>query len=246
MGNYLAVDIGNTLQKAAVFSPDGTIIELKEEPNLPLKTVADLVSMFQVSAAIVSSVGVKRDDITTFLSGATQLIQFTHQTPLPIQIDYKTPSTLGLDRIANAVAAHSQFPNNHTLSIQAGTCLVIDFVTSDGRYLGGSISPGLEMRLEALKHFTQRLPKVEKSNVDFYIGTTTEESILSGVMNGLSDEINGAILRYSRDFNDLQVILTGGNKDDLQNSIKYSIFAASNFVLAGLYKILIHNVESQP
>lgn len=246
MSNYLAVDIGNTLQKAALFSPDGTIIELKEEPNLPLETVADWVSTFDISAAIASSVGEKRDDITHFLSGATQLVQFSHSTPLPIQIDYKTPDTLGLDRIANAVAAHAQFPHNHTLSIQAGTCLVLDFVTRDGRYLGGSISPGLEMRLRALQHFTQRLPKVEKSAIDFYIGGTTEESILSGVINGLSDEINGAILRYSKDFNDLKVILTGGNQEDLQNSIKYSIFAASNFVLIGLYKILIHNVKGLP
>ncbi|MCQ2279736.1 MAG: type III pantothenate kinase [Bacteroidales bacterium] len=243
MSNYLAVDIGNTLQKAAVFSTDGRIIELKEEPNLPLETVADMVSTFNIRAAIISNVGEKRDDITSYLSDHSQLVQFSHNTPLPIQIDYATPGTLGLDRIANAVAAHTQFPHNHTLSIQAGTCLVIDFVTEDGRYLGGSISPGLEMRMKALQHFTQRLPKVEKRQISIYIGSTTEESILAGVINGLSDEINGAIHRYSMDFDNLKVILTGGNKEDLQNSIKYSIFAASNFVLIGLYKILIYNVK---
>lgn len=243
MSNYLAVDIGNTLQKVAVFSTDGRIIELKEEPDLPLEIVADWVSTFNIRAAIVSNVGEKRDDITNYLSERTKLVQFTHNTPLPIQINYATPNTLGLDRIANAVAAHTQFPHNHTLSIQAGTCLVIDFVTRDGHYMGGSISPGLEMRLKALQHFTQRLPKVEKRPISHYIGQTTEESILTGVINGMSDEINGAIHRYSLDFHNLKIILTGGNKEDLRNSIKYNIFAASNFVLIGLYKILIHNVK---
>ena len=169
---------------------------------------------------------------------------FSHKTSLPICIKYKTPETLGLDRIANAVAANALFPNENVLSIQAGTCLVMDFVTKDAEYLGGSIAPDLEMRFSALHHFTKRLPLVKKQKINYFIGKTTEESIRSGVLNGIADEINGAIERYREQFGELKIILTGGNKNDLENSIKSTIFAAPNLVLNGLHKILTFNAKA--
>ena len=240
---YLAIDIGNTRQKAAVFTSNGDIITLINEPSLSLETTADLVSKYQIDSSILSNVGQQREDLSDHLSRHTNFVQFSHATPLPIKIEYETPDTLGLDRIANAVAAHAQFPDSAALSIQAGTCLVMDFITADGRYWGGSISPGLEMRFKALAQFTHQLPFVKTQIPSDFIGKSTESSISSGVFNGFIDEINGTISRYEERFGDIKIILTGGNREEVFNSIKFTIFATSNFVLQGLFKILIFNEQ---
>ena len=243
MTNYLAIDIGNTLQKAAVFSEDGKLLVFCEKERL---TESDLRSVMEgngVGHSILSSVGEAADDLKSFLQETTNLLVFNHKTPLPIRIQYETPETLGLDRIANAVAANALFPNENVLSIQAGTCLVMDFVTKEAEYLGGSIAPGLEMRFSALHHFTKRLPLVGKEGERPLVGASTETSIRSGVFNGICNEIDGAIEQYRNRFGEVKVILTGGNKNDLEKSIKNAIFAAPNSVLYGLYKILIFNVE---
>lgn len=241
---YIAIDIGNTLQKAAVFPDDGEkLLTTITEQQLSTAQISQLLNEFPVTHSILSSVGSERSDIRQLVAERTLLTDFTHTTPLPIQIDYQSPETLGLDRIASAVAAHALFPSENVLAIQAGTCLVTDFVTADGHYLGGSISPGLDMRLSALHHFTQRLPLIKRHTIETLVGRNTEESILTGVTHGMEDEINGIIERYQQHYKTLQVVFTGGNKDDLQNSIKFPIFAASNLVLLGLCKILTFNAE---
>ena len=243
MKNSLAIDIGNTLQKAAVFSGDGKILFSCEKKQLAIEELSPILERFSVVNSILSSVGDEAKELTDFLKEKNNLLIFSYKTPLPIRLCYETPETLGLDRIANAVAANALFPNENVLSIQAGTCMVMDFVTKDAEYLGGSIAPGLEMRFEALHHFTKRLPRVKKQEIDYFVGKTTEESIRSGVINGIADEINGAIGRYQERFGELKIILTGGNKNDLEKRIKSAIFAAPNIVLYGLYKILAFNVE---
>ena len=243
MNNSLAIDIGNTLQKAAVFSEDGKMLFLCEKERLTTEALSSILEEYSVGHSILSSVGEAAEELSGFLQKETAMLVFSHRTPLPIRIKYETPETLGLDRIANAVAANALFPNKNVLSIQAGTCLVMDFMTKDAEYTGGSISPGLEMRFEALHHFTRRLPRVKKQDIGYFIGKTTEESIRSGVINGIADEINGAIARYREQFGELQIVLTGGDKNDLEKRIKSTIFAAPNMVLYGLYKILAFNVE---
>lgn len=243
MKNCLTIDIGNTLQKAAVYSEDGTMLFFCEKKRLTVDDISSIIEKNDTGQSILSSVGETAGDLKSFLKENTDLLVFSHNTPLPIHIKYETPETLGLDRIANAVAANALFPRENVLSIQAGTCLVMDFVTKDAEYLGGSISPGLGMRFSSLHHFTERLPLVGNQKINYYIGKTTEESIRSGVINGISDEINGAIERYREQFGGIRIILTGGNKNDLENSIKSTIFAAPNLVLYGLYKILTFNAE---
>ncbi|MBO4646240.1 MAG: type III pantothenate kinase [Bacteroidales bacterium] len=240
---YLAIDIGNTLQKAAVFTSEGDMAFYLEEKILPEDKIFHLIQNHNISNAILASVGEETDHWETALYNRCRVLHFTHTTPLPIRIQYEHPTTLGLDRMAAAVGAHAIFPNENVLVIQAGTCLVQDFITADGTYLGGAISPGLEMRLEALHHFTHRLPRIEKQQIDYFIGRSTEQSILSGVIHGLADEINSSIERYTHHFGKLKIILTGGNKNDLEKSIKNTIFAAPNLVLKGLYNILIFNAK---
>ena len=214
-----------------------------EKERISESDLHSLIEKYAIGHSVLSSVGEAADDLKAFLQETTNLLVFNHETSLPIRLCYETPETLGLDRIANAVAANALFPNENVLSIQVGTCLVMDFVTKEAEYLGGSIAPGLDMRFSALRHFTKRLPLVGKEGERPLVGASTETSIRSGVFNGICNEIDGAIEQYRKRFGEVKVILTGGNKNDLENSIKNTIFAAPNSVLYGLYKILIFNVE---
>ena len=229
----LVIDIGNTLRKVAVFS----------EKQLTIPFFEHLFEEYGIRRAIVSSVGEGDEEALDWLDHNTRLVRFTHDCRLPITLKYATPETLGTDRIANAVGANALYPSENVLSIMAGTCLVADFVNADGEYLGGSIAPGLRMRFHALEHFTARLPLVEPENIDFLIGDTTQNSILSGVMNGMAAEIDGLIDQYSLLFSPLKVIFSGGDAEILLHSVKKRIFAAQNPILFGLLKILKLNAS---
>lgn len=239
----LIIDIGNTLHKLAVFDENGTILRIYHENKLSTAFLETVFSQYPIRQAIISSVGKDDDNVLHWLDTHTQLIRFSHLCRLPIKMGYGSPDTLGTDRIANAVGANALYPNQNVLSLMAGTCLVADFVNEKNEYLGGSISPGLRMRFQALSHFTARLPLIEPENIDFLTGDTTKNSILSGVMHGMAHEINGIIRQYSAQYKRLKVILSGGDAQMLQNSIKKRIFAAQNPILLGLYKILKLNAS---
>jgi type III pantothenate kinase len=148
-----------------------------------------------------------------------------------------------MDRIAGVCGAIQLFPGSNNLVIDAGTCITYDFVDEMAQYHGGGISPGLNMRFKAVHTFTAKLPLVSaKAGVDL-IGTTTETSIQSGVINGLLSEIEGTIGRYAVKFPGLKVILCGGDAGFFENQLKATIFAVPDLVLFGLNSILIHNVN---
>lgn len=238
----LVIDIGNTLQKIAIFNRSGEMVSLFKETNTGIRFFEHLFRDFKIERTIVSSVGHFDESAAEWLENHSHLLFFTKNCKLPITIEYQTPETLGTDRIAAAVGANSLFEGYNVLSIMAGTCLVTDFVRKDGVYLGGSISPGMEMRFKALSEHTARLPKVSPAHADFLAGNTTEKSIISGVINGMAFEINGFIDEYSMKYEDLKVVLSGGDAQMLHNYVKKSIFAAQNPTLVGLHKILELNV----
>ena len=162
-------------------------------------------------------------------------------TKVPFKNLYSSPTTLGIDRIALAAAAVSLYPQKNTLIIDAGTCITYDFVNLKSEYLGGAISPGIDIRYQSLHHYTSKLPKLIKSEAHNLIGTSTSEAIHSGVINGVIHEIEGVIRQYELDFHDLTIVLTGGDTKFLFKQLKNSIFANQNFLLHGLNKILTFN-----
>ena len=172
------------------------------------------------------------------MSETAPLVILDENTPLPIKNLYETPATLGKDRLAAAVGARAIFPGKNVLSIDAGTCITYDFLTKDGEYLGGSISPGIRMRFRAMHAFTGRLPLVEPEDFTGLIGKTTAESLLSGVINGVCEEIKGLIARYNEQYEDLTAVITGGDHEYLHNKLKINIFAVPDLVLPGLNEIL--------
>lgn len=240
---FLVIDIGNTWQKAAIFNTKGELADLYQSRLLTPEELQSLLARHTVQAAIISSVGNAHPQLSEWLAGQVHTLTFSTQLRLPLTIGYHTPETLGTDRIAAAIGANALYADTPVLVIQAGTCLVTDFVSRDNEYLGGSISPGLRMRGAALPHFTAHLPMIEPRQPVPLTGQTTEESILSGTVNGFLFEIEGFIQRYQAQYPDLITLLTGGDAPLLSGMIKNRIFAAQNLVLLGLFKTLILNVS---
>ena len=240
---YLIIDIGNTLHKAAIFSETEELVELQKFRQLTPIRIEQLFAKHNISHAILSSVGKHNISVEECIRQHCPLVVLSAATPLPFTLRYLTPGSLGPDRIANAAGAYRMYPGQNVLSIQLGTCLVCDFINDKKEYLGGSIAPGIDMRFKALKHYTRKLPVVTKRMPEQWIGNNTENSILCGVMNGIICEIEGIITEYSQRYKALKVLLTGGDAELLQNSIKFPIFATSNIVLSGLYEILRFNVD---
>jgi type III pantothenate kinase len=191
----------------------------------------------------VSSVKGDVDSILNISVATNKKIELKSNTPLPLKIQYATPLTLGVDRIADACGAFQLFPNQNNLIIDLGTCINYEFMDSDNNYWGGAISPGVNMRFKSMNTFTAQLPLVEAIGYPELIGNSTISCLQSGVMNGILEEMKGIISRLKSKYPELRVILTGGDYRFFENQLKDSIFAAPELVLVGLNRILIHNAS---
>jgi type III pantothenate kinase len=238
---YLVLDLGNTNQKLALFE-EGNLLWVKLEKRITIKLLRDIYRQHpQIKACILSAVINVPATIQSFLEKHFRFFLLDAMTPLPIKNLYHSKESLGKDRLAAAVAGHTQFPEHPVLIINAGTALTFDFVTLKGEYTGGSISPGMQMRFRALHTFTKQLPLLSFTETDFLTGTNTEKSVLSGVINGLTAEIEGMITSYQEKYPDIKVILSGGDLNYFVNRLKISIFALPNIVIYGLQQILSFN-----
>ncbi|MFI1770450.1 type III pantothenate kinase [Thalassobellus citreus] len=241
----LIIDVGNSFVKLAVFNKN----ELKFKEVVEIEVILEHIiaikkDFHNLKYAIISSVGKLKTEDVKVINKLFELLILDFKTKLPFTNLYKTPKTLGVDRIALACASISQCPENNVLVIDAGTCITYDFINAENEYLGGSISPGLNMRYKALNDLTANLPLLDLDIPKDIIGSSTEESIHSGVVNGVLFEIDGAIQKYKLKYPDLTVILTGGDANFLSKQLKSSIFANSNFLLEGLNFILQFNTNS--
>lgn len=240
----LIIDIGNSRAKLAVFENNKI---LKTEVCLKDKLIAQqylLRKEFpEINDGILANVAKPEKSFKEALQGLNgKKIELCADTPVPFANKYSSPATLGLDRIALAAAAISNKPGENVLVIDAGTCVTYDIVTGEKEYLGGAISPGLNMRYRALNDFTANLPNLRGDYEDFIdIGRNTIQSLRLGVRQGLIYEIDGFIDQFQKRYNNLTVILTGGDSQILSKSLKNSIFVAENFLLTGLNCILEFN-----
>lgn len=240
----LVIDFGNTLKKIAIFEGNELIkFFVYKKFNLShLKKIAEKYS--DINSAIISSVVDYPLNIDDYLKENFYFIHLDQKTLLPVCNKYKSPSTLGYDRIAAVVAATKKFPDKNILVINAGSCITFDFINMGMEYLGGSIAPGIMQRLKALNSFTDKLPLVKPKKIKFLIGENTQQSILSGVINGVIAEIDGIIDLYKDTYKNLTIIMSGGDYKYFDKRLKNNIFAFSNIVMLGLNIILDFN-ESQ-
>ncbi|WP_073178846.1 type III pantothenate kinase [Flagellimonas flava] len=238
----LVIDIGNTLVKYAVFENGSIVFDQSSESGLFLSKVKELFERFpKIDQALLSSVGKLEHKERDIVSLFCRVHVLSPESRVPFKNSYATPQTLGMDRVALATAAFYHNPRGNTLVIDAGTCITYDMVNNYGEYVGGAISPGIRMRYKAMNDQTAGLPLLEPSELLDFIGNSTETSMHSGVINGVSQEIDGVIDQYRSRFQHLTVILTGGDFHFFAKRLKNTIFANSKFLLEGLNYLLEYN-----
>ena len=245
MAQQLIIDIGNSSAKAAVFEGETLIEEHRvKHEELPALLAAKAEDR-HITRAIVSTVTPLGKDTEQAIKALPYpCLMMSATLKMPFKIAYKTPETLGADRLAAVAEACLQSPGNDLLVIDMGTAITYDLVTADGTYHGGNISPGIGMRFKALNHFTGKLPLVNKEGRRTPIGDTTETAIREGVLQGVSYEIEGYIQTYKSKYPNLLVFLTGGGSFLLDNRTKSRTFADGLLVLKGLNRILTLNNEN--
>ncbi len=236
----LVVDIGNTLTKLALVD-NNTVVALQKYNNLNWSMLEGIVGKNKVHRAIVSAVGAYSDEVFDKLRKEIPVLFFTSETPIPLKNCYTTPKTLGVDRLAAAVGVNELYPNTNVLCIDSGTAITYDFVSKNGEYIGGAISPGISLRFKSLSHFTSKLPEVEFRNEYPMVGDSTETSILAGVLNGVVNEVDGYISAIKENHPDLVVVFTGGDSFFFEKKLKNSIFVHPNILILGLNRILNYN-----
>lgn len=245
----LALDLGNTALKYGVFTTAG----LQQSGTLAAPDeLTELWQRYQPEHAILASVASEAEAqpwLHALRDHLTQILPLRPGfTPVPLQNAYATSQTLGADRLAGAVGVGYLRPGQPTLVLDAGTALKLDLV-ADNTYYGGSIAPGLRLRLRALHAFTGRLPLLELPETDApvqLIGDSTASSLLSGVLNGAAAEVNGLVAEYRRRYPGLGLVLTGGDATHLRLRLAADlgfIFVVPELVLIGLDRILRHNVD---
>jgi len=238
----LIIDIGNTLTKIAFFD-NNQLSHIEQTEKLNKSNLLQLINKFpQTDSAILSAVKNYSSKVNDLLKKKFKnFIEISEKTSLPIINRYKSPKTLGYDRLASAIGAEAMFPGHNLLVIDAGTAITYDIVTSQKEYLGGSISPGICMRYKALNYFTAKLPLLQPSRQVEIPGKNTELSIHAGVQFGTIFEMKGMIAHYKNRFENLKVILTGGDTDFFNKSLNESIVVNANLNLLGLNRILEYN-----
>jgi len=237
MTKTLCLDFGNTRLKAALFYNDEIkeIILLREDDVVG--GISEILKNFHPGASILSSVINEQKEIEQLLLSSTKFHKLNSHSILPFTIPVGKPETMGSDRLAIAAAAVDLFPNKNNLAIGLGSCITYNFINSAHEFLGGSISPGMEMRYKAMHHFTAKLPLVKAEwNVPL-IGYDTATNIQSGVNLGMAKEIEGIIDEYAHRFGNFNVLLTGGDIGYFEPHFKNKIFADPDLIFKGLYAI---------
>jgi len=242
MMRNLLIDNGNSFCKIALYSSN-KIIKTKSIKSISLNEIKQIIKDFPLQNSVISSVIEFPSSVSSYIKSKSYLLEFNHTTPIPIINKYKTKKTLGLDRLSAVIGANSIFSKENILVIDIGTCIKYDFINLNREYLGGSISPGLSMRYEALNTFTGKLPLIRHKNINTLYGNTTEESIITGVNNGIVGEINQKCERYSKEFPGIKILVSGGDYKYFVKQINFPIFAVPNIVLIGLNEILNYNVK---
>jgi len=240
----LVIDIGNTNSKIAVFK-SRSLVHFESQKELDSRRIAELLDQFDVKSATISSVNKAHKEVVALLKARTQYIEFSTRINPGIKNNYKTLSTLGLDRWAKVIAAQRFYPGEAVYMIDAGTCITYDLLNNQAEYFGGSISLGINMRFQALHHFTGKLPLVEWKNEENTIpdGTDTNKAIQNGVLQGVVNEVAGFITSQWNKNNKIKVLITGGDAPFFKNQLKGCNFASQvvyepYLVLKGLNEVI--------
>ncbi|HEY0047506.1 MAG TPA: type III pantothenate kinase [Flavobacterium sp.] len=239
----LAIDIGNTRIKAAVFEKTSLLKHFAFDAADAEKGFRSILDSYPNISDVIQS-SVTNGDVLSLIPEHIKIHEIDRSWKFPFVNDYETPHTLGLDRMVLTAGAVLQYPQVNRLIIDAGTCITYDFVDSDAVYSGGAISPGIGLRYSSLHNYTARLPLLSRAAPTDIIGSSTADSIHSGVVNGVAFEIDGFISRYAENYANFIIILTGGDTVFLADRLKNTIFANSNFLLESLNHLFQYKIKN--
>lgn len=232
----LCFDFGNTRQKMAIFT-DGEFSGVRLLESLEPAAIAPLLEEFPAEKIILSSVMNHPPELENLLAEKAHFHKLSHLTRLPFTTPVGKPETIGADRLALVAASVNLFPGKNNLAIALGTAITYNFVNRNHEFLGGGISPGMEMRFRSLKDYTALLPLVKEDWNFPLVGYDTVTNITSGVILGMAKEIDGFIDAYKERYGNFNVLLTGGNSGYFVPHLKNKIFADQNLIFKGLYAI---------
>lgn len=243
----LTIDIGNTRVKTAVFEGKN-LLEVKAfDKSAFEEEVRGVLNRNPIiRQAIISSVAESAANYESVLVDHVRVFHLDQYLSLNFRSKYDDRSKLGADRKALIAAAVTNYPAQNVLVIDMGSCVTYDMVDCSGLHRGGGISPGWQMRLNAMHTFTGRLPQLstmeDTTDKKEVTGTNTHQAMFNSTFFGLLAEIDLRIEHYKSEFPDLTVILTGGDAQSFSVRLKNRIFAHSNFLLEGLNALLEHNL----
>lgn len=240
----ICFDFGNTRKKAAVFS-DGQLAEEIILEDDKVETILPLLLKYKPGKTILSSVINHNPALEELLLQHTHFHKLSAATKINFTTPVGKPETIGADRLALMAAAAYYFPNKNNLVIALGSCITFNFINQYNAFLGGAISPGLDMRFKAMHDYTAKLPLVKAAWKFPLIGYDTATNLQSGVINGIIGEIDGTIDKYAEKYSNFNVVLTGGNSAYFAGQLKNKIFADYNFLFKGLYALSELNNCSQ-
>ena len=240
MSTTICFDFGNSRLKAAIFI-HGSLHQIRVLPSGDLSEIEKLILEFSPEKTILSSVIHHDPSIENLLAKKTQFHLLGPNTIINFTTPVGKPETIGADRLALIAAAVDLYPQQHNLVISLGTCITYNFVNNTHAFLGGSISPGMQMRFNAMHEQTALLPLITHSQEFPLVGYDTKTNILSGVILGMAAEIDGIITAYEQKYDNFNVLLTGGDISYFVPHLKKRIFADQNLIFKGLYAICEKN-----
>lgn len=216
----ICIDIGNTFTKVAVFEGDDPVFSAVLS-DFPFAEIEQIIKEWNVSNGIVSSVKSSSAEFYAKLQLLlAKLLVLESDTNVPVVNQYKTPETLGKDRLAAVVGASYLYPKKNLLVIDAGSAITFDFINEHNQYMGGNISPGLSMRFKALHEFTSKLPLLSSRENFEMLGTDTSGAIISGVQNSIIFETDTYIHELNKVYPGLITVITGGDSKFFDNKLK--------------------------
>lgn len=239
------LDIGNTRTKIGLFQ-ENRLVEQAIWTTWTLEGMYSFAKQHGVENIIVSSVAKPEAALMEILSARFRVLELTHETPLPFHNAYRTPQTLGKDRLAGVAGAQVLYPGQNCLIIDCGTCIKYEMLTGEGTYVGGNIAPGAEMRIKAMHHFTARLPEVAVEMPDAPVGYSTETALQNGALLGAVLEMAGFVRLFRQQAPDLQIIMTGGDAAFFKPHLEPHAGKTThepNLTLYGLNRILVMSYE---
>lgn len=245
MALNLTIDQGNSSTKIALWNAEGELVETSTRMHFVAKDARRLTESHDIDNAIYCTVTQRPPTMLKSLAqNVRNVVEFTAETPIPLSIEYASPQTLGLDRLAAAVGAYMLIKETDRpiLVVDLGTAITYDIVRQDARYCGGNIAPGIYMRLKALNHYTARLPLVDpRSSEPPLWGDDTKSALLAGAIRGVVAEVE-----YYRHKSgaDTIVVMTGRDSEIVAPLLSFKPVIEPNLVSKGLLEIIRYNTRN--